>query len=180
MDWKTILERDGPTAWRAAYRLLGNAADADDCLQEAVMAAVQLSRREPIANWRALLTRVASARAMDQLRLRYRIRIVDGVDDQVNAIADPHDPSDAARVNELRNQLRKALAQLSQEQAAAFCLCALEGWTYADAGEHLQAPANTIGVLVHRARQRLGELLRNVDPSHTPQGVSHGYEPRSS
>ncbi len=33
MDWKTILERDGPTAWRAAYRLLGNAADADDCLR---------------------------------------------------------------------------------------------------------------------------------------------------
>src|SRR3954451_7954520 len=109
MDWKTILERDGPTAWRAAYRLLGNPADADDCLQEAVLAAVQVSRREPIANWRALLTRLTSARAMDQLRQRYRSPIKDDQDDQVAAIADPHDPGDTAQLDELRNQLRIAL-----------------------------------------------------------------------
>jgi RNA polymerase sigma-70 factor (ECF subfamily) len=167
MDWEIILDRDGPTAWRAAYRLLGHAADADDCLQEAVLAAVQLSRREPIANWRALLTRLTSARAMDQLRQRYRSRIMHNVDDQVAAV-DPHDPSDAAQLNELRSQLRVALAQLSPEQATAFCLCALEGWTYGEAGEQLQTPASTIGVLVHRARQRLRELLRNVDPHPLP------------
>jgi RNA polymerase sigma-70 factor, ECF subfamily len=67
IEWRTILERDGPTAWRAAYRLLGNSADADDCLQDAALAAMQLSRREPISNWRALLTRLTSMRAMDQL-----------------------------------------------------------------------------------------------------------------
>ena len=166
MDWKTILERDGPTAWRAAYRLLGNAADADDCLQDAVLTAMQLSRREPIANWRALLTRLTSTRAMDQLRQRYRSRM--SVDDQVPAIADPHDPGDTAQLDELRSQLRIALAHLSQEQATAFCLCALEGCTYTDAGEQLQTPASTIGVLVHRARQRLRELLHNFDPTPTP------------
>jgi RNA polymerase sigma-70 factor (ECF subfamily) len=168
MDWKIILERDGPMAWRAAYRLLGNAADADDCLQEAVLAAVQLSRREPIANWRALLTRLTAARAMDQLRQRYRSRITNCVEDQAAAIADSHDPADTAQLNELQSQLRLALAQLSQEQAAAFCLCALEGWTYADAGEQLKTPASTIGVLVHRARQRLRELLTSLDPNPTP------------
>src|SRR6187431_1198488 len=125
MDWKTILERDGPTAWRAAYRLLGNAADADDCLQDAVLAAMQLSRREPIANWRALLTRLTSTRAIDQLRRRYRSRIINSVDDQVPAIAVPHDSGDTAQLDELRSQLRIALTQLSQEQATAFCLCAL-------------------------------------------------------
>lgn len=168
MDWKTMLERDGPSAWRAAYRLLGNAADADDCLQEAVLGAMRLSRREPIANWRALLTRLTSARAMDQLRQRYRSRVVSGADGQLPAIADPHDPGEAAQLEELRSQLRFALAQLPPEQAAAFCLCALEGWTYADAGAQLQTPASTIGVLVHRARQQLRELLQNVDPTPTP------------
>lgn len=167
MDWKNILERDGPTAWRAAFRLLGNASDADDCLQEAVLAAIQLSRREPIANWRALLTRLSSTRAMDQLRQRYRSRINNGAEDQVAALVDSHDAGDAAQLEELRAQLRIALAQLSQEQATAFCLCALEGWTYTEAGEQLQTPPNTIGVLVHRARQQLRELLQNVDPNPT-------------
>jgi RNA polymerase sigma-70 factor (ECF subfamily) len=166
MDWKIILERDGPTAWRAAYRLLGNAADADDCLQDAVLAAMQLSRREPIGNWRALLTRLTSARAIDQLRQRYRCRMINSV--EVPAIADPHDSGDTAQLDELRSQLRIALTHLSQEQATAFCLCALEGWTYIDAGEQLQTPASTIGVLVHRARQRLRELLQTFDPAPTP------------
>lgn len=168
MDWKTILERDGPTAWRAAYRILGNAADADDCLQEATLDAVQLSRREPIANLRALLTRLASARAIDRLRQRYRSRIDGSLEDQVAAIADPRVPADTTDLDELRTQLRSALTQLSQEQAAAFCLCALEGWTYADAGEQLKTPASTIGILVHRARQHLRQLLKNLDPTPSP------------
>ncbi len=164
MDWKTILERDGPVAWRAAYRLVGNAADADDCLQDAALAAVQLSRREPVGNWRALLTRLASARALDRLRQRYRSRIEPYVEDQV----DPHEPGDTAQLDELRSQLRIALAHLSHDQAAAFSLCALEGWTYTDASEQLKTPASTVGVLVHRARQRLRELLQAVDPNSIP------------
>jgi RNA polymerase sigma factor (sigma-70 family) len=167
MDWKTILERDGPIAWRAAYRILGNADDADDCLQDAALAAVQLAHREPIANWRAMLTRLASARAVDRLRKRYRTRVNEGSEDQI-AITDPHEPRDTAQLNELRGQLRLALAHLSQEQAMAFCLCALEGWTYSDAGEQLQMPTSTIGVLVHRAREQLRDLLRNVDPKPEP------------
>ena len=164
MDWKSVLERDGPTAWRAAYRLLGNSADADDCLQEAAIDAVKVARREPVANWRALLTRLASARAMDLLRKRYRSKGNHGLDHESPVMADRLDPGENAQLQELRYQLRVALSQLSQEQAAAFCLCALEGWTYAEAAEHLKAPASTVGVLVHRARQHLRELLKDVVP----------------
>jgi len=166
MNWKFILERDGPTAWRAAYRLLDNAADADDCLQDAMLAAVQLSRRDPVSNWRALLTRLASARAMDRLRQRYRGRnLQEVVEGQAASLPATQDPGAAAQLNELRDQLRAALAQLSSDQAAAFCLCALEGWTYAEAGQQLKTPASTVGVLVHRARQELSELLRVVNPN---------------
>ena len=38
-DWQEILSQDGPSAWRTAYRLLGNRADADECFQEACLAA---------------------------------------------------------------------------------------------------------------------------------------------
>lgn len=168
MDWKTVLERDGPVAWRAAYRIVGQAADADDCLQEAALDAVQLSRREPVANWRALLTRLATARAIDRLRQRGRNRISAVYDEQSAMTADAHEPIANAQLAELRSQLRTALAELSEDQATAFCLCALEGWTHAAAGEQLETPASTIGVLVHRARLRLRELLSSVDPPRTP------------
>lgn len=164
MDWKTILERDGPTAWRAAYRLLGNAADADDCLQDAALAAVQLARREPVGNWRALLTRLASARALDRLRQRYRRRLEDGANHLDGTATNSSEPIEHAQLDELRSHLRVALAHLSHDQATAFSLCALEGWTHTEAGSQLQTPASTIGVLVHRARQRLRELLQFADP----------------
>ncbi|HUQ71266.1 MAG TPA: RNA polymerase sigma factor [Planctomycetaceae bacterium] len=168
MDWKTILERDGPAAWRAAYRIIGQAADADDCLQEAALAAVQLSRREPVGNWRALLTRLAAARAVDRLRQRSRSRISAAFDEQSATITDSHEPVSNAQLAELHSQLRFALGQISQDQATAFCLCALEGWTHAEAGQQLDTPSSTIGVLVHRARQRLRELMPSVAPPLTP------------
>jgi RNA polymerase sigma-70 factor, ECF subfamily len=167
MDWKTMLERDGPVAWRAAYRLVHNTADADDCLQDAVLAAVQLSRREPVGNWRALLTRLAAMRALDRLRQRSRSRINDTFEEPAAQFRDAHEPVDSAHLEDLRSQLRVALTQLSQDQATAFCLCALEGWTYSEASEQLDAAPSTVGVLVHRARERLRELMHAVDPRPT-------------
>jgi RNA polymerase sigma-70 factor, ECF subfamily len=73
-DWQEILSREGPAVWRTAYRILGNQADADECFQEAFLAALEVSRREHVAHWRALLQRLATARAVDRLRERVRRR----------------------------------------------------------------------------------------------------------
>ena len=73
-DWPEILSRDGPAAWRAAYRIVGNRADADECFQEACLAALNVSRRQTVRQWSALLRRLAAARAVDQLRQRQRRR----------------------------------------------------------------------------------------------------------
>src|SRR5947209_7153892 len=73
-DWQEILSRDGPAVWRTAYRLLGNRADADECFQEAFLAALEVSRREGVTHWHALLQRLAAARAVDRLRERCRRR----------------------------------------------------------------------------------------------------------
>ena len=49
-DWEGIVRDEGPAVWRTAQRLLGNAADADECFQETFAAAVELVRRktEPV------------------------------------------------------------------------------------------------------------------------------------
>ncbi len=73
-DWQVILSRDGPVAWKAAYRLLGNQADTDDCFQEACLAALEVSRREEVHNWPGLLVRLAIARSIDRLRAKQRVQ----------------------------------------------------------------------------------------------------------
>jgi RNA polymerase sigma-70 factor, ECF subfamily len=47
-----------------------NRADAEECFQEAALAALEFSRRKDVQHWRALLVRLATARAVDRLRRR--------------------------------------------------------------------------------------------------------------
>src|SRR6059058_3884383 len=71
-DWEGIVRSHGRAVWRTAWRVLADSADADDCMQEAFVDAVELSRREPVRDWGRLLTRLATSRALDRLRRRIR------------------------------------------------------------------------------------------------------------
>ena len=160
-DWAEIIERDGGAVWRTAYRLLGNRADADECFQEVFLAALEVSRREPVRDWGALLRRLAAARAMDRLRRRYR-------HGQARSAADWDDlpgpaplPSQSVEDAELTESLRAALAALPPNQAEAFTLHHLEGWSYREIAGHLAISVDAVGVLLHRARKRLRERLES-------------------
>src|SRR5436190_8535151 len=72
VDWEGVVAREGPAVWRTVRRLVGNDADAEDVFQDTFVAAVELSRREPVRHVRAVLLRLAHARAIDRLRARYR------------------------------------------------------------------------------------------------------------
>lgn len=158
-DWEEIVRRDGPVVWRTAYRLLNNAADADECSQEVFVAALEVSRREEVGNWRALLQRLAAARAVDRLRERCRRRSREQTANW-NALAGYEPPpSQGAEEAELSHRLRDALAQIPAQQAEVFCLHALEGWSYQEIAEQLSLSISSVGVLLHRARKRLRELL---------------------
>jgi RNA polymerase sigma factor (sigma-70 family) len=155
-DWREILSRDGPAAWRSAYRLLGNRADADECFQEALLAAWEVSRREEVRHWRALLHRLATVRAVDRLRRRVAHEPVADWD----AVRGPAPPSSqGAEDAELSERLRAALARIPPKQAEVFCLYSLEDWSYQEIAQHLAVSTDAVGVLLHRARRRLRRLL---------------------
>jgi RNA polymerase sigma-70 factor (ECF subfamily) len=158
-DWQEILSRDGPAAWRTAYRLLGNRADADECFQEACLAALEVSLREVVHNWRGLLQRLAAARSVDRLRARHRARSRMSLFPCDQLHDDSPSPPQNAEEAELAGELRTALAQIPPSQAAAFCLHCLEDWSYQEIAQQLNVTIDSVGVLVHRARQRLRELL---------------------
>jgi RNA polymerase sigma-70 factor, ECF subfamily len=163
-DWETIVEQHGGIVWQTVFRLLGNHSDASDCFQETFLDAVKLARREPVRDWIAVLRHLATARALDFLRARCRNRnrtklLADG-DVLVGREADP---VLNAQAGELADRLRTALSQLPRQQAEVFCMISLECWSYDETARRLQLTVNAVGVLLHRARQRLRELLEPLD-----------------
>src|SRR5947209_3805973 len=74
-DWPLILAEHGATVWRTVYRLLDHHADALDCYQETFLDAWRFAGREPVADWRSFLVSLATRRATDRLRQRYRDRV---------------------------------------------------------------------------------------------------------
>lgn len=163
-DWKSIVEQYGGLVWATACRLLGNGADASDCFQETFLEAVKIACKEPVRDWSALLRHLATARALDLLRVRCRQRgRTVAMADSGDVAGREADPGEEAEAAELAQRLRVALAKLPVQQAEIFCLNCLDALSYREIGERLNVTTNAVGVLLHRARQRLRELLVTVD-----------------
>ncbi len=173
-DWKEVVELHGPVVWQTAYRLLDDHADASDCFQLVFQDAVQVARRESVREWPALLRRMATARALDLLRDRYRRRLRSKpLDAATDATADSPLPEQQAEAAELSDHLRLALTRLPPRQAEAFFLRCIEGMSYEEISERLEVEVNHVGVLLNRARKRLRQLLdRFVNPGNVSQGNS--------
>ena len=123
IDWQVIIEEHGPAAWQRTYRLLGNRADAADCFQETFVSALEFCRRQRVRNFSALLTRLATARAIDQLRRRFRrANFKSGLTDLPATQSSNPGPAQAAQQQELAASLRELLSELPARKAQAFCL----------------------------------------------------------
>ena len=178
-DWEGIVRAHGRAVWRTAWRVLADSADADDCMQEAFVDAVELSRREPVRDWGRLLTRLATSRALDRLRRRIREakrrngHSGNGTSHaaheayELDTLPGPADePGRAAEGRELHERLRLSLAKLSPQQAETFYLRYMEEMDYGEIAEALGIDVNQVGVVLHRARSRLREILAPVARAH--------------
>lgn len=160
IEWPAIVRDHGPIVWKTAYRLLGRDADAADCFQETFLSAMEVAGRQNVENWPGLLQRLATARALDQLRRRMREaqrRASDVTWEQMEASG--RGPAEVAQDNELGDRLRAALCELAPQQGAVFCLRCLSELSYGEIASELEISIDAVGVTLHRARARLQELL---------------------
>lgn len=167
-NWDAIVASDGSMVWRTLWRLLADRADVEECYQETFIAALKLSRRQPVENWSAVLCSIATARAMDRLRSRYRQggrrqsgagRVESAGRQLSEATSTEASPEQRAVATELSERLREAMSRLPERQAEIFYLHALCGWSHHELSERMQMTENAVGVTIHRARQRLRALL---------------------
>lgn len=166
VDWPQIVKDHGPLVWQAVYRIVRQEADAADCFQNTFLAVWDVSRRQTIRHWPALLKRVATMQALNRLAQRGReARRARPLVADFEASREAA-PEEAARISELSERLEAALTEIVPQEAQVFWLACLEGWSYQEIADELNISANHVGVLLHRARAELRKRLRPFDPSN--------------
>jgi RNA polymerase sigma-70 factor (ECF subfamily) len=147
-----------PRLRRFCQAMVGNPHDGDDLMQATVERA--LSRHvqfEPGTRVDSWMYRIAQNLHIDGVRSRQRRGVTVPIEDLPERIGE-----DGWAVVEGRSELamaQRALAQLPDDQRAAFVLVVIEGLSYREAADTLDVPIGTIMSRIARARGRIGEIL---------------------
>jgi RNA polymerase sigma-70 factor, ECF subfamily len=144
--------------FRTAYRITGNAGDAEDALQTVFLRLLRRGRNaEALENVESYLRRAAINAALDVVRSKSAERNVPLPDDASGLM--PAVPAQAD-VSGLRQALAQAMARLKPKQAEVFALRFLEGLSNQQIGKALGMSQVLVAVTVHRTRQQLRKELR--------------------
>ena len=137
-----------------AARMLGNANDVDDVLQDAYLRAHRgFARFRGDASLGSWLYRIVSTTCLDELRRR---RTTEELPEVVSPASDP------AEVAGSSADLAAALGTLNRDQRAALVLVDGLGYDYTAAGEALAVATGTIASRLNRGRGTLRAALREA------------------
>ena len=142
-----LYERHYEAVFRAALRVTGNPADAEDVLQTVfVRVLARGGDVEDVALPAAYFRRAAVNAAVDLLRRR-ELHAESAVDDRaLHAVQPPL---------LLKEQLRRAIAALDSDDASLFLLRHVEGLSIEELAGMFEMEKNNVTVRLHRIRQRL-------------------------
>ena len=160
-----LVRRYQDRLYNTVYRLVDNAEDAYDVVQEAFLNAYQsLDSFKGDSLFFTWLYRIAVNTAIS---LKRKQRPVVSIDASRNGeqgiepldLAESNRPGHAMEQAEQERRIHQALARLSPEHRAVLVMKDMEGQKYEIMAEILQVPIGTIRSRLHRARLELRELL---------------------
>ena len=165
--FRALVERHGRAVYKLAYRLTGNASDAEDVVQETFLRAYrQLGRFESRANFGTWLHRIAVNCSIDLIRSRPRREAGRDVADleHLGAMSEMHDagqqsPERLMMSTEVQERVNAALAALSRMERAAFVLRHFEGQSIDEISRLLGLKTNAAKHSVFRAVRKMRQAL---------------------
>jgi len=157
-----LVEPARTRVWAVCVQITGNRHDAEDALQDALIAAWQnLDKFHGNARFSSWLYRIASNAALAIVRKRREVP-----DDEIDLGRAATVPGPAERVVDT-DAVRQALAQLPEQFRTAVVLREYAQMSYTEIAEHQQVPVATIKSRINRGRAQLVELLApdRLDPA---------------
>src|SRR5512143_208636 len=149
-----LYERHYDAVFRAALRVTGSPADAEDVLQTVFLRVLARGGDVEAAPPPAAYFRRAAVNAAVDLLRRRAVHAESTYDDQA-----PHAGSEPPVL--LKERLRRAIAILDSEDATLFLLRHVEGLSIEELAKAFRLEKNNVAVRLHRIRLRLqGELQR--------------------
>lgn len=162
-----LVEPHLPMLYNAIYRILGDREDAQDALQDALMAIHRdLPRFEGRSAFSSWAYRISINSALMLRRVRVR-RKEDAMEDLVSQESDEGRPMDAeasllwstdadaptkVEHEQLRAKMMAVLDKMSDAHRVVFILKDLEDWSYEQIAEHLGVASSVVRQRLHRAR----------------------------
>ncbi|MEI6668236.1 MAG: sigma-70 family RNA polymerase sigma factor [Acidobacteriota bacterium] len=152
-EFQNLYRLHGRALWGYLYKVTGNAADADDLLQDSFcrLLATKFATRDD-GQLRAYLFRIASNAAVDQWRRKSRA-------DRHAAASPPEAPADASNATVMRYDMARTFGQLKPQERVMLWLAHVEGTEHREIAETLGLKATSVPVLLFRARRKLAGLL---------------------
>lgn len=149
-EFGELYQRYADAVYRAALRVTGSGADAEDILQSVFLRVLtREDRLDAARSPEAYLRRAAINAGIDLIR-RKSARPHHPVDDKMSA-------TESSPV--LKERLRRAIAELPPRDAELFVLRYIEGLSNGELASLFDMERVTVATRLHRIRQTLQELL---------------------
>jgi RNA polymerase sigma-70 factor (ECF subfamily) len=159
-SYRRLFERYQNPVYNFVYRLVNDAEDASDIVQNAFLRMYTVLGEKDVENFSAYLYRTARNLAYDEMRRRTRFA---GSDTEAMVPEDPNiyaDPQRALMLQEQIDSVRRAAARLNDNQREALLLRELQEFDYQQMSDVLGSNRNAVGALLSRARLSFREELR--------------------
>jgi len=171
--YRVLVERHSRRVYQLAYRMSGNAHDAEEIVQEAFLRAYQkLEQFAGHANFGTWIYRIAANYAIDRMRQRSaeesRLQatsnpVENGIEvDPVSQVRDPRpSPERLAGNVELAATMQRALEALTPAERTAIVMRHWEGCAIEEIAAVLKSSSNATKNTVFRAVQKLRRALED-------------------
>jgi RNA polymerase sigma-70 factor (ECF subfamily) len=200
-EYESLMRRSYHRAYSAAYRMMGNASDAEDLTQEAfVRVWAAFDRYDRSRSFEGWLFRILSNLAIDRWR-RGAGTLTCSLDAESNSaksfttlwgrpqggsrdgnsstllscLADERPsvmPEQSLFRAEVGRKVRTALAALPCDYRKAVLLADVQGYSYEEIANHVGCPVGTIRSRLHRGRQLLRQNLQRLQ--HSEEAADSG------
>jgi RNA polymerase sigma factor (sigma-70 family) len=158
-SWDEVVREHADRVYRLAYRLTGNAHDAEDLTQETFIRVFRSLASYQPGTFEGWLHRITTNLFLDMVRRRSRLRMEGLPDDTDRLPGGGPDPEQIYSETHLDPMLQASLDELAPEFRAAVVLCDIEGLSYEEIGATLGVKLGTVRSRIHRGRAALRESL---------------------